>query len=279
LPATVRTYPNGVCGGFPGTGAGGGKRGEIVGWSKGAVRRHKTWLYSVDAPRLDGQGWGVTLTLSRTPETVEAWQLLRDRVLRAVRADLGAVRWHWVTEWTGKKVPHLHLAVYFPEGSTRTGHAVVARWLRLTRHYGTVSFAQQAHPIHGPVGWLKYLSKHSARGVRHYQRVGKPDGWQTTGRLWGHGGEWPVEQPVTAVLADEVFYRTRRMVKRWAVSDALRRGDVEAARYLRGSLFCPSERQSRARGYSEWVPWLVYAQILVAAGWDGEIQVEDNETT
>ncbi len=109
----------------------GGPRGLVTGWSSAAVRRHKRWLYSVEASGLDGLGDGVTLTLRDTPATVEDWQRLLQSLLVAVRR-LGAVRWHWVVEWQRRGTPHLHMAVYAAPGAPALGRQVVLAWLRLT---------------------------------------------------------------------------------------------------------------------------------------------------
>ena len=91
------------------------KRGNVTGWTRGAVRRHKTWLYSVDVAGLDGEGYGVTLTLRDTPATHKEWRDLVARLHRAFR-EAGLSRWHWVVEWQRRGTPHLHLAVYAPPG-------------------------------------------------------------------------------------------------------------------------------------------------------------------
>ena len=63
------------------------KRGEVVGWSAGAVRRHTAWLRSVDTQQLDGIGAAVTLTLLDCPPTSDDWtrllKVLQQRLRRA----------------------------------------------------------------------------------------------------------------------------------------------------------------------------------------------------
>lgn len=75
--------------------------------------------------------------------------------------------------------------------SDTVGAWMVAEWLRLAAPYGAASISQDFVPITGATGWLKYLSKHASRGVAHYQRQGKPAGWESTGRLWGKGESGP----------------------------------------------------------------------------------------
>ena len=90
-------------------------RGTVNGWTRASVRRHKTWLYSVNVDGLDGDGYGVTLTLRDTPATHTEWSALVARLHRAFR-EAGLSRWHWVVEWQRRGTPHLHLAVYAPVG-------------------------------------------------------------------------------------------------------------------------------------------------------------------
>lgn len=259
------------------------KRGEVVGWSAGAVRRHKRWLYSVAAPELDGVGMAVTLTMRDTPATSEIWQDLLRRLFRRLR-DSGMVRWHWVVEWQRRGTPHIHLAVYGAEGSDPAG-VTVRHWMGLAQEFGAQPVAQFITPIAGPVGWLKYLSKHASRGVAHYQRQGKPAGWTKTGRLWGYGGSWPCAEPVEGLLTTQQYWRVRRMVRGYAIAQA-RRSALEYARqgkqkkaaaawdsvgWLRGMLSCPDRAVSSVRGISEWVPGPVLVQMALAAGWQGEM--------
>ncbi len=266
----------------------GGPRGVVDGWTRSAVRRHLAWLYSVNCEQLDGSGYGVTLTLRDTPATHTEWADLVARLHRAFR-DEGLSRWHWVTEWQRRGTPHLHLAVYAPPGweppiSDTVGDWTVAVWLRLAAEYRAGEIGQASVPITGPEGWLKYLSKHASRGVNHYQRQGKPSGWQKTGRLWGKGGSWPTEEPVSAVIDDVTMRRVRRMVRGYVVAEA--RAAVLAARpgttahkaavrrlgWARRMLRCNDRGLSSVRGVSGWVPGSVVLTFALAAGWSGEVK-------
>jgi hypothetical protein len=177
-----------------------------------------------------------------------------------------------------------------PESSpiTDTGSAsavgwwVVGQWREVAAEYEAGLRGQQVTPITGPVGWLKYLSKHAARGVRHYQRQGKPAGWDKTGRLWGHGGEWPVVEPLRMQLTTDQAWRVRRLVRGYAIAQARaaalgyeRSGRTtkaaaawDSVSYLRGMLKS-SERLGACRGVSEWATQEVVVGLALAAGWDG----------
>lgn len=269
------------------------KRGAVEGWSASAVRRHTRWLYSIDAPALDGTGIAVTLTLRDCPPDSDSWRLLlqawQKRVMRS-----GAIRLHWVVEWQRRGVPHVHAAIYYPpevEDHRAAAH-VIGSWLTLSHRFRPTNAGQQYQPITGALGWLGYLSKHAARGVQHYQRSGKPEGWTTTGRLWGHRGDWPEEQPMRFAIDRAGSYRLRRWVRAWRVADATaayrelagRRvpSDPEealkhaqrlrTARRRIGSarrMLKRSERFSAVQGVSEWIPEALAVQMLTQLLDDG----------
>jgi len=96
------------------------KRGEVVGWSAGAVRRHTSWLRSVDTTQLDGIGAAATLTMLECPPTSDDWRRLL-KVLQQRLRRAGLLRWHWVVEWQRRGVPHLHLAIYAPSDWSAPG--------------------------------------------------------------------------------------------------------------------------------------------------------------
>jgi hypothetical protein len=277
----IRGYVNGTTAGQPGPGSSPdqrAKRGRITGWSPGAVRRHTRWLYAVDADGLvtadDAVGVSLTLTLARCPETPEDWERLRTAWIKRMRR-LGVVRLHWVVEWQARGVPHMHCAAYFTaeHGAETWATLALFAWLDVAAAHGAKPRAQHWNTIDGPLGWLQYLSKHAARGVAHYQRQGKPAGWETTGRLWGYVGEWPVVEPWTIDAEWAAFWRLRRIVRLWRIADARRAllaaqtpADARQARrritYARRMLSCPDRALSRVRGISEWIPLEQLEQLV-----------------
>lgn len=285
--ATFKAYPNGATMGRGNANPVGGKRSAVMGWSAASVRRHKRWLYSVESSQLSGSGCGVTLTLRDTPPDQETWGRLLRALLQRLR-DSGMIRWHWVVEWQRRGTPHLHMAVYGPESLSpeAVGELAIAHWLALTRPYGAATVGQFATPITGPVGWLKYLSKHASRGVAHYQRQGMPSGWSKSGRLWGYGGAWPCIQPVAGVIDDQTFWRVRRMVRRYAIAQArsaalgysanpATSSKADAAwssvAFTRRMLKCPQRDLSTVRGVSDWVPGPIFLEMAGCAGWTGDL--------
>lgn len=285
----VKLYRNGLTMGVGGNPAPvGGKRGVVDGWSRSAVRRHTRWLYSVDADSLTGDGWAATLTLAECPPSETDWARLRREWADQLQKSGVVLRSHWVVEWTRRKVPHIHAAVYVRDGLSEqeVWRLVVGTWLRLAgKKYGSADRGQHLAKITGPVGWLEYLSKHASRGVNHYQRQGKPDGWEKTGRLWGHTGAWPMEDFAEGQVSHAEFYRFRRLVRSWRIANARehmraapaglqgehqRRAARRQLVQARTMLQHPERDICRVRGVSEWIPQdLGLALLLVAVG-DGE---------
>lgn len=269
----IKLYPEGETMGTGGNSAPSKhERGEVIGWTPGAVRRQTVWLYSVETEGLTGYGWAPTLTLRDCPATVEEWTRLRLTYLQALRDSGMLVRGHWVVEWQERLVPHLHMAVYLSAdiGQAAAWSLFVGTWLRLTAALGSGPGGQHLAPIRDAVGWGKYLSKHAARGVAHYQRQGKPPGWDRTGRLWGHIGQWPTVDAIEARPDNPTFWRRRRLVRSWRVAQAREalkagkgtaRGLVRARRLLR----CSDRRLSSVRGTSEWIPARIGLLLLEVA--------------
>lgn len=250
-------------------------RGEVGGWSDGATRRNTQFLYSVQEDQLDGVGYAVTLTLRDCPPDSDAWHRLRRAwEKRMVRA--GMTRMHWVTEWQRRGCPHLHGAVWWPKEMVQHfGHdwlkaKMLNDWVYLAgRDYGAGFRGQQAHVITGAVGWFQYLSKHAARGVKHYQRSSEnvPEAWKLkTGRMWGKVGEWPTREKIKLNLQDQHgdggWFAYRRLVRGWRTADARASGDQRRIRLARTMLACNEQKLSRVRGVSEWIPQDVTLSML-----------------
>jgi len=236
-----------------------GKRGVVQGWSPAVARRNLQFLWSVRADKLDGHGYAFTLTVRNCPETPEEWARLVRRWMESMERTLGAVRIHWVIEWQRRGVPHLHGALYF-DVDRSMAEEIVNGWCYLVGH-GARSQGQSVTPITDLVGWLRYVAKHAARGVSHYQRNPEaiPEGWKgRTGRMWGHRGEWPCDLPQKVSLAgregDRGYYAWRRLLRSWRIADARAAADWSRLRQARRMLHCTDRHVSEVRGVSEWVP-------------------------
>jgi hypothetical protein len=286
--AVVSAYPNGLTAGMPGRGVFSDSRGAIAGWTQGSVRRHTRWLYAQDIDGLSGFGWSFTFTLAENPASQVEWKRALD-ALCARWTRRGALRIHWLCEMTRRKRIHLHGVVYFPSDDRNHGPRMERDWLDLAAdQWGSGHQGQRARRVEGVRGWLAYISKHSARGVNHYQRQGRPDGWTSMGRVWGYRGSWPTTVPLRFVVSRAGFFWLRRQSRAYALSDARsrlvaarRRGDVSASRAarrsirsLRHQLAVGDRAKSEVRGISEWVPESVSLTLLLALMDRGEASPE-----
>lgn len=255
----VSVYPNGATAHIPRNGESmheRAKRDTIQGWSNGAVRRHTKWLKSIPVGELTGFGYAVTLTVRDCPASASEFHKLRRAYLMRIDR-MGAIRMHWIIEWQRRGVPHMHTAIYFTRQLTMAEQTALRQhWVTLCEDLGALLGSQYVTPISGPTGWLKYLSKHAGRGAAHYQRQGKPAGWETTGRLWGHTGQWNEREAMRFELPREDYFRYRRLVRSWRYADAraekdlvLRRRRMLSARHM---LRFNDRALSEVRGVSEW---------------------------
>ncbi len=249
-------------------------RGDVGGWSEGATRRNTRFLYSVQEDQLDGHGWTATLTLKHCPPSAEAWHRCRRAWIKRMER-LGLARLHWVTEWQKRGVPHLHCALWFTEeayqkhGIAECYKAMNLSWLAVAAEYEPRFLSQYFAPIDDAIGWFQYLSKHAARGVKHYQRAAEsiPPAWkQKTGRMWGHTGQWAVRDAVRINLegaeGDRGFFAFRRLVRSWRHADARSAKNRHRIRLARRMLSCSERALSEVRGLSEWVPEGVQEAML-----------------
>lgn len=243
------------------------KRGQVDGWSKSATRRNLAFLRSADEELLnvtsDGEllfSVSITLTIKDCPASSDDWHKLRRAFIKRLER-MGLYRSHWVTEWQRRGVPHLHGAFWFPmpvnESTEEITRTCIDHWLSLTSDkYGAGPSGQHYHIIYDTIGWFKYLAKHATRGIMHYQRSPEnvPAGWKKTGRVWGHTGDWPLSDPDKVLLNDSEFFRYRRIVRSWRISDARASRLPYRIKTARVMLKDNDKERSKLRGVSEWIP-------------------------
>lgn len=245
------------------------KRAEVTGWSESATRRMIQFLRSVDetslpiTPSGDSlQGYAVTLTVRDCPPSSDDWKRLRNAYIDRLRR-MGLYRLHWVTEWQRRGVPHLHGAIWLP--SSVSWGDLLFHWCQVAEKYGASLRGQYCLEINDAIGWFKYLSKHSARGVQHYQRNPEniPPEWQKkTGRVWGKVGIWDTHEPVEFSISGPAYYRLRRIIRSWRVADARRAGNRWRVKSAKGMLRSHKRQLSDVRGVSEWLEMGPSLQIL-----------------
>lgn len=260
---TVKLYRHGATMGTPPTNPNRKppKRGKVQGWSISATRRNIQFLRSVVTETLnvdqDGQwlyGHTFTLTLRECPPDPQEWHRLRTALVKRLRRQ-GLVRLHWVTEWQRRGVPHLHGVAFSP--NQNFGQWIIGHWCSVAAEYGALPRAQHTLEVFDFTGWAKYLAKHAARGVNHYQRSQEsvPPEWQgNTGRVWGHVGDWEITDPDKVAVDSSTYYRLRRLVRSWRKSDARDSGCRFRIRSARTMLKANERALSEIRGISEWIP-------------------------
>lgn len=275
----VSLYPNGTSASvLSGLAPAIAPRGAAQGWTPGAARRNDHFLQSIDFGSLSGEPWALTLTIpsadagkGHVPDSAEFHAMLQAMVKRLRR--LGATRWHWVIEMTRRKTPHVHLSVWFSDAAPDRELKIRMAWAKIAARHG-IEVSQRAQCVKRmtSVGWAQYTSKHGARGVKHYQRerAALPEGWrERPGRMWGYGGDWPSpasRQPLRRELGQKAFWRYRRLVRSWCLSNArkttnarLRKRYIRQARHM---LACSHQKLSPVKPINVWIPEPVSAAFL-----------------
>lgn len=240
------------------------KRGAVCGWSYRSIRANTQFLYAVRERGLTGSGLALTLTLRDCPPSHREWARMVRAFIERLRR-LGMLRLHWLTEWQRRRCPHLHCAVWFEQDSKWLRETVLDAWLAVSAPFGARRGSQTAEPISDAIGWFQYVSKHASRGLGHYQRAGSgiPPGWQTTGRMWGHVGDWPLIDAQRFDISGRAFWAFRRMVRAWRRSDARSTGNARRISQARRMLSCPDPGLSAVRGVSEWLEFDMTMRLLV----------------
>lgn len=204
---------------------------------------------------------------------------MRDVLFKRM-ARKGLIRLHWVTEFTKKQRPHLHIAAFFDGSDLDAPDQVARHWIEIAGQYRPRPVGQLAKPMSDAAGWFGYVAKHASRGVDHYQRGADdlPPSWQSSGRLWGTSGPWETSSEALT-LSFEAFHRLRRLTRSWAISQA--RADLaKAVRYqnpaqmraarrrisrARAMLTCTDAKRSALIGLGQWIPEKVQRGLIAAA--------------
>lgn len=237
-------------------------RGNTIGWSTAATRRNTAFLRSVNHDALTGHGHAGTLTLRNCPDSPEDWHRTRTNFVKRLRR-IGLTRMHWVVEWQKRRVPHLHIAVWFDQPGD-FGPEIKAHWIESAMQYRPALLSQTVVPITSFGGWAQYVAKHSARGAGHYQRniAARPSGWTSSGRVWGKCGQWPTIEPKRLEIAPRAFHALRRAMRSWRIADARMRKNPRQVTQARTMLRCRNRDLSNVRGVSEWIPQEVTDRLV-----------------
>lgn len=239
---------------------------KLAGWSTSSIRRNNDFLRTVDYTALEHlQGFAFTGTVKTCPNDSDQWhKALKAFWMRLKRN--GVVLIHWVIEWQGRGVPHVHCSLFFDNPPFDIQHTIIKHWLAVTEVWESGSSAQHITPITDSLGWAQYTAKHAQRGLFHYQRSPEnmPVQWQSkTGKMWGKWGPWPILEPVRIETNSEAWYMMRRIVRNWRIADARASGNLKRISSARKMLTCHDRNLSSVRGFSEWIPENVMFDLTV----------------
>jgi hypothetical protein len=281
---TITMMPSGINAAFAGGNKAPPVRGTCRGLTQGSARRCKAFLMSIDTNKLSGIPINFTLTLKDCPPSSDEWERLKKEFFRRLKK-MGLIRLHFVTEWTKRGLPHLHGMGFFHrifEASENVGgqweryhtticcHYIEKAWCDVATSYGAKEQGQHSRQETSiNVAWFKYMSKHASRSANHYQRQRDqmPEGWLTTGRMWGKlGNDW-LTHSESHEIADNAFHHLRRQVRSFRRSQALTeikkgklwgnphqvRGGLATLAYLRGLKKITDPARSSRIPINEWV--------------------------
>lgn len=267
------------------------ERTATKGWTVNVARRNEQRLQQVDFDAVDGVPAFVTLTMpSQQMGDVSAAMFhgWLKRWLQYVKRH-GLLHYYWILEFQSSGNPHLHVLVWLDhEPQPLETYKALRSWVGMLNKAnvgariqgqiwesidvgGEITVDGDVVPAH-PERVLMYLAKHAARGVAHYQRQlsNMPEDWQyRSGRVWGHDRGLPLREQEDVETDYPTFWRYRRLVRRWRVSEANGIVDPERRRaavsQARRCLRCSRPDISPYRGISAWVPADVASRLLDAA--------------
>lgn len=261
-------------------------RTKNKGWTKHAAIRNRNFLYQVIPQALDGVGYAVTLTVLRC-DTPQEWASWRKNFIDSLRR-MGLIRFHIVTEWQKRGVPHLHCAVWL-----RTGRAaemwdrqsIIRHWLRVAADGEPSDFAQDIKPMSSCGHWLRYLAKHGVRGVSNYQRhfSNVPKSWQgETGRVWLKGGDWPL-MPFFKVegLTQPQKHQMRRLFCRYLASNPAHLNiryehRIGTRKHWQRFLKCTDKKIARFKSPTSFIPLEIAVKLVLSV--NDAVEFYDEET-
>jgi hypothetical protein len=243
------------------------------------------FLMGIDPPALPPYAVVYTLTVRDLPPSAED---LHQRIhsFRKWLARKGCSMDHWVIEWTKAGRPHVHGMAFWQADAVPSWlmRDLPRQWLSLTADLRTLHDGQHVQEAPSVEGWLKYCAKHAARGLAHYQRQRGtlPQGWQSTGRMWGASRHWP-QIAETFDLNRVAWFQYRRLVQRYLVAQARselvrkeRFGDPReladaraSLRFRQSMLRFDNKATGQVRGLSQWIPSPVSLALLGLVQDDG----------
>ena len=217
LPFRVKIGALGMSGGYIGDNGGqAGIRDIITGWSRQCSRRFRRKFQSVIPDTLTGVGHAFSLTVLALPHTPAQWQTIvkrfEERLFHA-----GALRLQWSGELQGRRCPHIHGSVFFPDNSAMSSADVVRHWLGAAASLSPNSKGQCVKLISDIGGWAYYQAQHLTMHEKACQKIGMPPGWKKSGRMYRFRGDWQFHLE-NEDIPPPVFFRIRDIIKGYRLS-------------------------------------------------------------
>ncbi|MBW3092397.1 hypothetical protein KIH79_05455 [Bifidobacterium sp. 82T10] len=275
---------------------------ENRGWTMATTRNLTTYLMRLNFTRIPGTPYAVTLTIpADSMNTVTPRQLhaMLASWIRRQQHKHGLLHYYWLIEFTAMGTPHIHMTIWC-EDTTRvynrhtrqhetmtlppitTQTTMLTDWVRLCTDHGIPSSltAQNFRPIDDtPEGWLAYTAKHSARGLKHYQRRldNMPSDWrQHPGAMWGHDRQLTTQQAayIDLPMNKEAFWTLRRQLRKRleqqarGIANPRKRGRAIAAtrRMLKRPLTGKDQKQQQWMEDND-LPFLPVSAFMGVTAW------------
>lgn len=236
-------------------------RADNRGWTTQATRNLANYLMALDLVAVAGYPCEATLTIPADCMGRVSSELMHRMLHNWLRAmgRHGMSHYVWVLEFTANRTAHIHVTMWLdapiPEAEWAGAYPKVL-WVRqcLAHDVPALLSAQDfKHLDDTPENWLKYVAKHSTRGVKHYQRLmdGLPDDWRRhPGAMWGHdrklddylGERMDLSMSMRAFWAFRREIRRRMVQQAKTISDPRKRGrNIVAARRCLKTRLTPDE--------------------------------------
>ena len=200
---------------------GGGLRGKIWEFSRGARRRMMEEIFSLnlDAIQLP---YFITLTYHESwPEDPAAWKAQLNALEKRIERAWGPVSYYWRLEFQERGAPHFHLLLWLQEPDLREWHPThritrlrnnIAWWWNeiagegSMKHYDAGTQVKKCESMRHLAG---YLSKYVAKPEQFSESCKHP------GKLWGRRRpEWLPRNALKRMVEPHQFIALRRILAR-----------------------------------------------------------------
>jgi hypothetical protein len=201
---------------------GGGRRGQVRGWSAASRRRMLFAVGSLDfagfVERHGGRWVSMTLTYHLDDPGPDRFALDRYNFIKRLSRRQGYERWIWKVEFQRRGMVHMHLCVWVPSNTARY-LADLRRWT--WNNWEAVTGGHNGVDVRWSkaADFARYLAADWSADAKGYQyRV--PDSWDKVGRWWGITGIYGAW--ATRRLTRAEFFTVHRVMRRYRRSQVRR---------------------------------------------------------